>query len=113
MGEHSWFKEFPGSIVVCDAQGIILEMNAKAIQMYAKDGGAELIGKNVLDCHPGPARDKLQANLDAQAPNVYTIEKNGMHELIYQVPWSLDGQYRGIMELALEIPTGAPHFVRD
>ncbi len=113
MGEHPWFEEFPGSIVVCDTQGIVLEMNAKAIQMYEKDGGAALIGKNVLDCHPGPARAKLQALLDAGTANVYTIEKNGVHKLIYQVPWSVDGQYRGIMELALEIPAEAPHFVRD
>jgi hypothetical protein len=28
MGEHPWLKEFPGSIVVCDAQGIILDDEA-------------------------------------------------------------------------------------
>ena len=30
MPEHEWMKEFPGSITVCDANGIILEMNDRA-----------------------------------------------------------------------------------
>ena len=111
MDEHPWFKDFPGSIVVCDTQGIILEMNAKAVQTYAKDG-EELIGANLLDCHPEPARTKLQVMLAAGQPHIYTIEKNGVHKLVYQVPWSENSEYQGIMELVLEIPEKIPHFIR-
>ncbi len=113
MDEHPWFKEFPGPITVCDAQGIIIEMNAKAIHTYENEGGERLIGSNLLDCHPEPARTKLMTQMENRAPNVYTIEKNGNYMLIFQTPWTVDGEYRGIMEIALDIPAEAAHFKRD
>ncbi|HTX89952.1 MAG TPA: PAS domain-containing protein [Anaerolineales bacterium] len=110
--EHAWLKEFPGAVTVCDAQGVILEMNDKAARTFEKDGGTALIGKNLLDCHPEPARSKLEQMLAGREPNVYTIEKNGVKKLIYQTPWYRDGEYAGFIELSLEIPFEMPHFVR-
>ncbi|MBC7259230.1 MAG: PAS domain-containing protein [Chloroflexi bacterium] len=107
-----WIKEFPGAITVCDRDGTILDMNDRAAQVFAADGGRALIGHNVLDCHPEPARSKLRSLLESGTPNVYTIEKKGIHKLIYQAPWYQDGEYRGFVELSLEIPATMPHFVR-
>lgn len=112
MSMGSWLKEFPGAITVCDAEGIIVEMNDRACQMFEKDGGKELIGKNLYDCHPEGARKKLRSMLEAQKLNCYTIEKNGVKKLIYQTPWYKDGIYMGFAELAMEIPAEMPHFVR-
>jgi sensor histidine kinase regulating citrate/malate metabolism len=112
MERHAWIQEFPGAVTVCDSDGIILAMNAKAIENFASSGGARLIGTNVLDCHPEPARTKLKELLASRRANVYTIEKNGVWKLIYQSPWYVDGKYRGLVELALEIPAELPHFVR-
>ena len=111
--EYSWIKEFPAAVTVCDSQGIILEMNDKAAKTFEKDGGYALIGKNLLDCHPDPARGKLERLLDQQKANVYTIEKNGMKKLIYQTPWFHNGQYAGFIEYSFEIPFDIPHFIRD
>lgn len=107
-----WVKEFPGAVTVCDRDGRIIEMNEKACNTFAKDGGAALVGKNVLDCHPEPARSKLKALMAEQKKNAYTIEKNGVKKLIYQSPWYEDGKYMGFVELSLEIPFEMPHFVR-
>jgi PAS domain S-box-containing protein len=107
-----WMKEFPAAITVCDPDGIILEMNDKAAKGYESDGGYELIGKNMLDCHPAPARTKTEQLLAAKEKNVYTIEKKGVKKLIYQSPWYVDGQYAGFLELSLEIPFEMPHFIR-
>lgn len=112
MVEHSWVKEFPGSIMVCDAQGIIVEMNARAIQYYAKDGGEQLIGANVLDCHPEPSRTQLLGMMQNRQSNVYTIEKKGVRKLVYQVPWIEHDEYAGFIEMLLEIPADMPHFIR-
>ena len=112
MIDPTWIKEFPGSITVCDVDGIILAMNDKAIKSFESQGGAELIGTQLLDCHPEPARSKLQHLLDTHQANVYTIEKNGIHKLIYQSPWYEQGEYRGLIELSLEIPAEMPHFIR-
>lgn len=112
MSEHSWVDEFPNAIIVCDADGIIVEMNDRAARNYEKDGGRALIGKNVLDCHPEPARTKTQQLLETQQKNVYTIEKKGVKKLIYQSPWYREGKFAGLVELSLEIPAELPHFIR-
>jgi hypothetical protein len=112
MNSHDWIKEFPGAVTVCDPQGVILEMNGRAIQVFAADGGAALIGTNVLACHPEPARTKLKAMMAEGRTNVYTIEKKGLKKLIYQSPWTEGGVYRGFVELALEIPFEMRHFIR-
>jgi hypothetical protein len=109
MAEHAWVTEFPGTIEVCDPNGILLEMNDRAAE---QEGGRELIGSNILDCHPEPARTKLKQMLESGQPNIYTIEKRGKKKLIYQSPWYSDGNYAGFVELALEIPETMPHFVR-
>jgi hypothetical protein len=109
---HTWVEEFPGSVIVCDAQGIIVEMNAEAVLGYQKQGGRSLIGKDIYACHPEPARTRLHEIMTAQEPNVYTIEKDGAHKLIYQCPWTEGGEFRGFIELDLPLPASLPHFVR-
>jgi hypothetical protein len=111
--ECPWIKEFPGSIIVCDPGGVILEMNDKAAKSYEKEGGLELVGSNLLDCHPEKARKKIKEMLATREANIYTIEKKGLKKFVYQSPWYKEGQYAGIVELVLEIPFEMPHFVRS
>ena len=112
MQDGDWLRDFAGAVTICDLQGIILEMNEKAAEIYRDYGGRELVGKNLLDCHPEAARQKLLHMLESGQRNVYTIEKNGIKKLIYQASWHHGGQRRGIIELALEIPAEMPHFIR-
>jgi transcriptional regulator with PAS, ATPase and Fis domain len=103
-----WARELPAAITVCDRQGVILEMNDKAKSTFAGD----FVGKNVLDCHPEPARTKLADLLATGRSNVYTIEKNGKKKLIYQSPWYRNGEFAGLVEISLELPASIPHFQR-
>lgn len=112
MKDSAWVKGFPGSVTVCDREGIIVEMNDKAATNYAKYGGRELIGASLLDHHSGESLEKVRNILERQQPNIYTIEKNGIKKLIYQSPWYEDGEFAGLVELSLEIPFEMPHFVR-
>jgi transcriptional regulator with PAS, ATPase and Fis domain len=113
MNENEWIKEFPAAVTVCDEEGIILEMNDKAAKTLEADGGRKLIGSNMLDCHPEPARTKTELLLASRVKNVYTIEKNGIKKLIYQSPWYKNGVYAGFVEISLEIPFELPHFIRS
>jgi transcriptional regulator with PAS, ATPase and Fis domain len=113
MSEHDWIKEFPAAVTVCDKNGIILEMNDKAAKTFEKDGGRNLIGCNLLDCHSEQARSKVEDLIASHEKNVYTIEKKDTKKLIYQSPWYRDGQYAGFVELSLEIPLEMPHFIRS
>jgi hypothetical protein len=107
-----WVCDFPGSVTVCDLDGIVLEMNLRAADAYRDFGGMELVGKSLLDCHSEPSRRKLLKLLESGERNVYTIEKNSFRKLIYQAPWYRDGRRCGMVELALEIPKEMPHFAR-
>jgi transcriptional regulator with PAS, ATPase and Fis domain len=113
MSDHAWVREFPGAVTVCDTEGRILELNGRAREVFAADGGAALLGTNVLDCHPEPSRTQLAEMMAERRTNVYTIQKNGKKKLIYQAPWFRDGAYAGFVELSLEIPWDLPHFNRD
>ncbi|MGI6129844.1 MAG: PAS domain-containing protein [bacterium] len=109
-----WLHNFGGAITVCDTEGKIVYMNKKALSAYAVDGGAKLLGQNVLDCHPEPARSKTAAMLQNQETNCYTVEKNGVKKLLYQAPWYKEtGEYGGLVELSLEIPADMPHYIRQ
>ena len=112
MEEGAWVRELKAAITVCNREGVALEMNDQAAATHAKDGGRELIGKSILDCHPERAREIFEELLRTGALNVYTIEKAGVKKLIYQAPWYEGGEYQGIVELSLPIPFEMPHFVR-
>lgn len=112
MPESVWVKELKAAITVCDRDGVALEMNDRAAETFASDGGRALVGKSILDCHPERARALFEELLRTGGMNVYTIEKAGVKKLIYQAPWYVDGEYRGIVELSLPIPFEVPHFVR-
>ncbi len=108
-----WMKEFPTAITVCDKNGIILEMNDKAAFSFEKDGSYNLIGKNLFDCHNENSHNKIEELLRDKKVNVYTIEKNGKHKLIYQAPWFENGELKGLVEFSMEIPAELPHFIRS
>jgi len=109
---HEWIQEFPAAITVCDTQGVILEMNDKAALTFEDEGGAGLVGSNLMDCHNANSQARIKELLATGSKNVYTIEKHGKRKLIYQAPWFENGICMGLVELSLEIPTEMPHFVR-
>ena len=105
-----YFHNVPFSVTVCDKDGKILEMNETAERVLSH--GKHIIGQNLLDCHPEPARTKLVEMLKNHNLNAYTIEKNGVKKLIYQSPWFENGEFAGYIELSMEIPMEMPHYVR-
>lgn len=109
----SWIHSAPFAATVCDTKGTVLYMNEHARTVFTAEGGERLIGTNLLDCHPEPARTKLRGMLENGEANIYTIEKRGIRKLIYQVPWREGDHYRGFIELSMEIPMDMPHFVRS
>lgn len=109
----SWIEHLDGNVIVCDVAGMIIYMNQTAIKNYGKDGGAGLIGRNLMDCHGEDSRRKIQEIMTTHQKNVYTIEKRGKKKIIYQTPWIEDGVFKGIVEFSLEIPIEMPHYKRD
>jgi transcriptional regulator with PAS, ATPase and Fis domain len=109
----AWLDGIEVAATVCDRHGVCLYLNERAAQVFVKDGGRKLVGQNLLDCHPEPARSRFTAQLATPEPNSYTIEKAGIRKLIHQIPWYKDGVFSGVVELSLVLPHTLPHFVRD
>lgn len=108
----NYFQHAPISVTICDKDGKILEMSDKSIATFSKDGNS-LVGNSLLDCHPEPAKTKLLNMLQEHNVNAYTIEKNGIKKLIYQMPWYENDEFAGYIELSMEIPFEMPHYVRQ
>ena len=48
------------AIVLCDMNHIIVYMNPAAKKRYEKRGGAELIGKSLLNCHNEKSKEMIR-----------------------------------------------------
>ncbi|MFV0592770.1 MAG: PAS domain-containing protein [Draconibacterium sp.] len=108
----NWAEEFNGAITVCDRDGIIVYMNHRSVDQFQKYGGDELLGSNLLDCHPEPSRTRLKEMLEKPLDNMYTTEKDGKTKIIYQTPWYQDTVFRGVIEISFQLDAAIPHFMR-
>lgn len=109
----NWAKEVPFAVILTDKDGKISFLNDKALKNYEKDGGKELIGKELINCHSANSKNIINRLINEKETNIYTIEKKGIKKLIYQAPYYENGEYVGLCELSMEIPFDMPHFVRS
>ena len=105
-----WAKEMNCAVTVCDKEGVILYMNDKAKETFAKHGG--LIGKSLMPCHNENSRAIIAKLLQTGGTNSYTIQKNGQKKMIYQTAWKEDGVVAGLVEISMVIPEEMPHYIR-
>lgn len=110
--KRDYFEEVDVAVTVCAKDGTILDMNGKSRKTNLRPGQESILGQNVLDCHPEPARSLLEDMLRNPRTNVYTVEKEGLKKLIFQTPWYDEGEYAGFMELSMVLPESIPHRVR-
>jgi transcriptional regulator with PAS, ATPase and Fis domain len=108
-----FIDKLDGAVIVSDAEGKITYLNDKAINNFKDEGGRDLIGKNLFECHKDSSNEKIREMIATHTRNVYTIEKKGKKKLIYQAPWFHEGTFAGLVELSLEIPFEMPNFIRD
>lgn len=108
-----WAKEFPYAITVCDTQAIIIYMNDRSAETFVNDGGQDLIGRSLYDCHSPHSNDIIRELLATGKSNIYSIEKNGRKKLICQAPWFKEGVIAGLVEISIILPDPMPHFIRQ
>jgi len=53
-------------------------MNNKSIAVFSNEGGSDLIGQDLFECHNPNSRKIMQDILETGKPNAYTIEKKGI-----------------------------------
>ena len=105
-----WAKEMNCAVTVCDSEGVILYMNDKAKETFAKHG--DLVGKNLMECHSERSQAIIAELLATGGSNSYTISKAGLKKMIYQTAWKEDGKVAGLVEISMVIPEAMPHYDR-
>ncbi len=108
-----WAKDLAAAITICDKEGVITYMNEQAAVMFKNNGGYDLMGKNLAECHKQSSTDRINEIMETRIPHVYTTERKGQKKLLYQAPQIENGEVVGIVELAIEIPFDMPHHIRD
>ena len=78
------------AVVICDLEHTIIYMNPVAIERYAKWGGKDLMGKNLLNCHNEKSREMIQKVVEwfkASKDNniVYTFFNQKENKDVYMV----------------------------
>lgn len=105
-----WAKEMNCAVTVCDKEGVVLYMNDKAKETFAKHG--DLVGKCLIPCHNENSRMIIAKLLETGGTNAYTISKNGLKKMIYQTAWKENGAVAGLVEISMVIPEEMPHYIR-
>lgn len=107
-----WADEVGYAVTIADKDCRIIYMNKRSRETFCKNG-EDLIGKNLMDCHPEHAKTIIRRLLSEGGTNAYTITKNGVNKLIFQSAWRLDGEVAGLVETSMVLPADMKHFDRD
>jgi transcriptional regulator with PAS, ATPase and Fis domain len=107
-----WIATYPAEIMVCDQDGIILEMSNLSIDIYKKEGGEKMIGRSVFDHHEELPRRQILGVVNQRKHMIYTTEKAGLKKLVSIAPWYRDGEYAGFALIVLDLPKKIPNIVK-
>ena len=87
---RSVLEQDDAPVVLCDLAHTILYMNPSAVIHYQRQGGAALVGKNLLACHSPAANRKIADVLAyfASSPEhnkVYTFRNTEENKDVYMI----------------------------
>ena len=106
-----WADDVDYAVTIADAECRIIYMNTRSRQTFCRNG-EDLIGRNLMDCHPEHARTIIRRLLSEGGSNTYTITKKGVNKLIFQSAWKIDGKVAGLVETSMVLPSDMKHFDR-
>lgn len=107
-----WADEVNYAVTIADKDCRIIYMNRRSRETFCREG-EELVGRNLMDCHPPHAKIIIEKLLREGGSNAYTITKNGVNKLIFQSAWKFKGEVAGLVETSMVLPKGMKHFDRD
>ncbi len=107
-----WAEDIEAAVTVCDKEGIVIYMNKRSRETFNREGES-IVGHSMIPCHNERSKAIIHEMLNKDVPHCYTITKKGRKKMIYQTPWRLDGEVKGLVELSMVIPEDMPHYNRD
>ena len=86
----SMIDEDKAAVVICDTEHKIIYMNPAACENYSKWGGAELLGKNLLECHNSRSQEMIHKvvewfQADKSHNRIYTYYNEKQNKDVYMI----------------------------
>lgn len=86
----SLIEQDRAAVVICDTKHTIIYMNPAAVKNYEKYGGAQLIGRSLLDCHNPHSCEMIRQVTEWFAASeehnmVYTFYNEKQNKDVYMV----------------------------
>lgn len=87
---RSIIEQDRSSVVICNLDHEIIYMNKSAIENYKNRGGAELIGKSLLNCHNPQSNEMIKKVVDwfkdsTENNIIYTFHNEKQNKDVYMV----------------------------
>ena len=78
------------AVVICNLNHEIIYMNPAACENYSKWGGAELLGKNLLECHNSRSQEMIHKvvewfQADKSHNRIYTYYNEKQNKDVYMI----------------------------
>lgn len=103
-----YFGSIDAAITISDNNNCIVYMN----QMSRNTFPDVKVGDSLNNCHKQSSIDTIKKMQSENTSNTYTIEKNGIHKLIHQTPYLINGKQQGLIEFSIVLPDNMPHKTR-
>lgn len=107
-----WAEDIEAAVTVSDKEGVVVYMNKRSRETFNKNGES-MVGRSMLPCHNERSKEIINEMLTQNVPHCYTITKKGRKKMIFQTPWRVDGEVKGLVEFSFILPDEMPHYDRD
>lgn len=86
----SMIDEDKAAVVICDTAHKIIYMNPAACENYSKWGGADLLGKDLLECHNSRSQEMIKKivewfQADKSHNRIYTYYNEKQNKDVYMI----------------------------
>ena len=78
MNDINWAEELDVAVTVSDTEGKIIYMNRKSASVFSRQGGRELTGNNLKDCHKPESWEKILAIMTSEKPIAIPLKKRAL-----------------------------------
>lgn len=86
----SLLDEDKSPVVICDLEHTVIYMNPAACERYSKQGGAGLLGKSLMNCHPPKVCEMIEKVIDwfglsKENNRIYTYRNDKENKDVYMI----------------------------
>lgn len=98
-----FLKEADIIVSVCDKDGIITYLNDKARYYFQEPDMPELLGSDIMDCHPEPSKSRFKEMMTTHETQSIIKGEGDKKRVIHQTPFYNKGVFEGYIEIIIPL----------